>query len=71
MTQQLPPLAIKISTSAGFEQRYFEHLKYAETHADAYESTEAEYQQYFGRRRYSCFKSFREVINNRRRKNHY
>ncbi len=64
----LPVEAINIQTSLGFEQKYFENLKLCDSNVEAYELTEQLYEYYYGRRKYSNFASFREVINRRMRK---
>ena len=45
----------------GFERRYLYNVKICKTYKSAYEKTEEEYIQNFGRRRYSSYDSFRQV----------
>ena len=45
----------------GFERRYLHNVKILKTYKDAYDKTEDEYQNNFGKRRYSSYDSFRQV----------
>ena len=45
----------------GFERRYIYNVKIMKTYKKAYEKTEEEYQNNFGKRRYSSYDSFRQV----------
>lgn len=45
----------------GFERRYLHNVKIFKTYKEAYERTEEEYQNNFGKRRYSSYDSFRQV----------
>ena len=63
----IPVQALKLQTSTGFEQRYFDYLRIHDSQS-AYEETEKEYEKWYKRRRYSSYKSFREVVNRRHRK---
>jgi hypothetical protein len=45
----------------GFERRYLHNVKIFKTYKQAYDKTEEEYQNNFGKRRYSSYDSFRQV----------
>tara|TARA_B110000014_G_scaffold162809_1_gene114832 strand:- start:324 stop:755 length:432 start_codon:yes stop_codon:yes gene_type:complete len=45
----------------GFERRYLHNVKILKTYKEAYDKTEEEYQNNFGKRRYSSYDSFRQV----------
>lgn len=51
-----------------FVAAWFKFLPSAKTYEDAYEKVEEIYEDYFGKRRYSCYSSFR-VVKNRLIKN--
>lgn len=63
----IPVQALKLQTSTGFEQSYFDHLQTCADCYAAYEATEKEYKKWYGRRRYSSYRSFKEVCNRRHR----
>lgn len=52
----------------GFSELYFKKLVSANSAEAAYILTEQEYEEYFGRRKYSSFDSFR-VVHNKKLKN--
>lgn len=64
-----PELTRQLSTADGFTNRWYALLRIYRTHAEAYEAVENEYSEIFGRRRYSCFDSFRIVRNRKIKKN--
>jgi hypothetical protein len=47
----------------GFENRFIYNIKKTKTYKDAYQKTENEYVDTFGKRRYSSYDSFRNVRN--------
>ncbi|MAR39098.1 MAG: hypothetical protein CMD22_00155 [Flavobacteriales bacterium] len=49
----------------GFEKRYNENVSITNSYIEAYEKTEEEYHFNFGKRRYSSYDSFRQVIKRR------
>ena len=53
--------------NTGFYKRYLYNVKLTPTYAKAYQLTENEYVETFGKRRYSSYDSFR-IINNRIKK---
>ncbi len=58
------PLEILVLLSPrGFEERFHSHCKTQKTYIKAYEETEKEYQDHFGKRRYASYDSFRVVMN--------
>jgi len=63
----IPVQALRLQTSTGFEKRYFYYLRIYKS-KKAYEETEKEYEKWYGKRRYSSYKSFREVVSRRHRK---
>ena len=46
----------------GFEERFHKHCKTTKTYLEAYEKTEQEYSDYFGKTRYASYDSFRVVM---------
>jgi len=50
--------------NAGFYRRYLHNVKFTSTYVKAYQLTENEYVETFGKRRYSSYDSFR-IIKNR------
>jgi hypothetical protein len=56
---------IALISPEGFERKFFKNCKDSKTYIEAYEKTEKEYSEYFGRRRYSCYDSFRVSKNKR------
>jgi len=58
---ELTDQAYRILTTAGFDQEFFKNLASSSTQKEAYEKTEALYQSFFKKRRYSCFDSYRKV----------
>lgn len=59
--KRLPKEALQLSTAKGFVEAYFRNLPNCETYEAAYEETERVYEEYYGKRRYSGFDSFRKV----------
>ena len=58
------PLKILVLLSLkGFEKRFYYYSKNVKTYIQAYEKTEQEYKQYFGKNKYSSYDSFRVVMN--------
>lgn len=47
--------------TSGFEARFLFNSKLFKTYIESYEATELEYEQNFGKRRYSSYDSFRQV----------
>jgi len=62
-------LTFQLVSVSGFIARYMQHLSSDITQQQAYEFTEQEYELYFGRRRYSCYDSFRQVKNRKLKAN--
>lgn len=58
---------LALLSPAGFEKRFHYYCKEAPSYEQAYEKTEKEYEQNFGKRRYSSYDSFR-VTKNRKNK---
>ncbi len=57
------PLEILVLLSPrGFEERFHKHCKDTNTYVEAYERTEQEYTDYFGKTRYASYDSFRVVM---------
>ena len=46
----------------GFEERFHKYCKETKTYIEAYEKTEKEYTEYFGKTRYASYDSFRVVM---------
>ena len=57
------PLEILVLLSPrGFEERFHKNCKECKTYTEAYEKTESEYEEYFGKKRYASYDSFRVVM---------
>ena len=56
-------------THDGFDERYHDHCKTSKTYVEAYEKTELEFEDYFAKRKYSSYDSFRITHNNRMKNN--
>lgn len=62
---QLPPDALTLLTTSGFDKLFFSNLRTTKTQVEAYEKTEKQYHGYFGRNRYSNYDSYRNSRNRR------
>ena len=67
MKIQLEILALL--SPAGFEKRFHKNCQGAKNYEDAYELTEKEYEENFGKRRYASYDSFRVTKNRKNRNN--
>ncbi len=65
-----PDDILKLQSPRGFIDRYWKNLGEREFkyYADAYRFTEMEYEQYYGKRRYSGYESFRVVLHKSKKK---
>lgn len=54
-----------ISSTEGFEKRFFENMVFYITQEAAYEATERQYEFVVGKRKYSSFNSFRTLRDRR------
>ena len=59
---------LALLSTVGFEKRFHKNCKKSKTYKYAYELTEQEYKQSFGKRRYSSYDSFRVTKDRRNRK---
>tara|TARA_R100000781_G_C4074862_1_gene125738 strand:- start:522 stop:743 length:222 start_codon:yes stop_codon:yes gene_type:complete len=59
---------LALLSPSGFERRFHKHCKAARNYTEAYELTELEYEENFGKRRYASYDSFR-VTKNRKNRN--
>tara|TARA_R110002167_G_scaffold66768_2_gene188921 strand:+ start:337 stop:549 length:213 start_codon:yes stop_codon:yes gene_type:complete len=64
----IPIEILALLSPSGFERRFHKNCKLAKNYEDAYEQTETEYENNFGKRRYSSYDSFR-VTKNRKNRN--
>jgi hypothetical protein len=48
---------VKLSAES-FEELFFKQVKQTKTYLEAYENTEKIHEEYFGRRRFSCYENF-------------
>ena len=64
----IPTEILALLSPAGFEKRFHKHCKDHKNYEQAYEQTEKEYEQNFGKRRYSSYDSFRVTKNRKNRK---
>lgn len=55
----IPIEILALLSPRGFEDRFHQHCKKEKTYRRAYEETEKEYSEYFGKTRYSGYDSFR------------
>jgi hypothetical protein len=55
----------------GFDERFWNNCKKTKTYKEAYEKTEKEFQNYFGKRKYSDYNSYRGARDKRIKKNVY
>jgi len=59
---------LALLSPSGFENKFHKYCKSSKTYEQAYERVEKEYEQTFGKRRYSSYDSFR-VTKNRKNRN--
>ena len=59
---------LALLSPAGFEKRFHKHCRTEKTYYEAYDKTEMEYENNFGKRRYASYDSFR-VTKNRKNRN--
>ena len=59
---------LALLSPAGFEKRFHKNCKEVKNYEEAYELTEKEYEENFGKRRYASYDSFR-VTKNRKIRN--
>jgi len=64
----IPIEILALLSPAGFEKRFHKNCKKTKNYEEAYEETEKEYEENFGKRRYSSYDSFR-VTKNRKIRN--
>ena len=60
---------LALLSPAGFEKRFHKNCQVVKKYEDAYELTEQEYEEHFGKRRYSSYDSFRVTKNRKNRNN--
>lgn len=48
----------QLSTTAGFVEAFQQNIRDCRTFYEAYEVTESQHEELFGRRKYSCYASF-------------
>tara|TARA_R100001163_G_C5068278_1_gene208285 strand:+ start:333 stop:554 length:222 start_codon:yes stop_codon:yes gene_type:complete len=65
---KIPIEILALLSPAGFEKRFHQNCKIAKSYEKAYELTENEYEESFGKRKYSSYDSFR-VTKNRKNRN--
>lgn len=58
----VPVRVLKMITSEGFIQAYHKARGLHMTNYDAYESCEEDYEKHFGKRKYSEFQSFKQIL---------
>ena len=59
---------ISLLTADGFDKRFFELASETNTYKKAYENLEIEYENYFGKRKYSDYNSYRNCRDKRLKK---
>ena len=63
---KVPERAIKVHYE--FDQVFEENLRGSKSYPDAYEKAEKEHEDFFGRRRYAGYESFKQIKSRKRRK---
>lgn len=58
----IDPHLLRMMESEGFVQFYLEILPYYDTCEQAYEAAERQYENGFGRRRYSDYQTFKVIL---------
>ena len=53
----------------GFDERFWKYAKETKTYVEAYEKTEIEHAEHFGKRKYSDYNSFRNCRDRRIKRN--
>lgn len=63
------PIEILVLLSPnGFEERFHQYCKTEKTYHKAYLKTEMEYEEHFGKTRYSSYDSFRVVMHRKQKR---
>lgn len=60
---------LALLSPSGFEKRFHKNCQTAKNYYEAYEKTEQEYEENFGKRRYASYDSFRVTKNRKNRNN--
>ena len=60
---------LALLSPSGFEKRFHKNCQTSKNYYDAYEKTEIEYENNFGKRKYSSYDSFRVTKNRKNRNN--
>ena len=60
---------LALLSPSGFEKRFHKNCKLVKNYEDAYDLTEKEYSENFGKRRYASYDSFRVTKNKKNRNN--
>ena len=60
-----PSEILALLTHAGYDKRYHHHCKNSKTYREAYEKTEKEFSEYYAKRKYASYDSFRVSHNKR------
>tara|TARA_R110002020_G_scaffold2793_2_gene13090 strand:+ start:477 stop:680 length:204 start_codon:yes stop_codon:yes gene_type:complete len=66
--KQLPFEILALLSPTGFNDRFHANCKTTKTYVEAYEKTDSEYEQIFGKRKYSSYESFRVCLHRRLKK---
>ena len=60
-----PTKILALLTHKGYDNRYYHHCKTSDTYQEAYEKTEKEFNEYYDKRKYASYDSFRVAHNKR------
>lgn len=67
--EKYPKNILKLQTFQGFLEHYQKTLRFTRTYKQAYEETEDEHIKYFGKRKYSDYRSFKVMLSKKKLKN--
>jgi len=65
---KIPAEIVRLDDPGGFDERFYELISKYPTQQQAYEATEAEYFEWFGKNRWGDFNSYRSGRNQRFKK---
>ena len=60
--EKYPEDILNLQSFEGFRDRYYGYLSDSDNYKDAYETTENEYETYYGKRKYKNYDSFRVTL---------
>jgi hypothetical protein len=57
-----PECVLRLQSQEGFIDEYLNEVKWHDRYRDAYETIEKVYEQFFGKRRFENYESFRVIL---------